>query len=300
MLDPIYICGSTASGKSSFAITLAKLLDGEIINGDAYQVYKGIEVISAAPSKEELAAAPHHLFSCLDCSESMDAQRYRDLALACIAEVQSRHKRPIVVGGSGMYLKFLTHGPSPVPSGSPELRQKLELETTEDLAQQLTDLDPEGAVITNLQNRRYVIRALEICILSGQKMSLLKSDWASQSETISKSLIGAVLQWDTDTLRQRIHRRTSIMLESGAIEEIEQLQAPSGTCEKAIGISTIRQYLKKEITLERCHELIFFATCQYAKRQRTWFKKESWLTPLQVSEQTDTQELARSFIDQLD
>lgn len=287
MLEPIYICGPTASGKSAFAIALAQRIGGEIINGDAYQIYRGIETLSAAPSQEELAAVSHHLFSILDPTEQMDAQRYRDLTLPAIERLQEKGKVPIVVGGSGMYLKFLTHGPSPVPSGDAALREQLETKSSEALAEELTLIDPEGAAMTNLQNRRYIIRALEICILSGKKMSELKNDWANTSKEIESQLRGYVLNWEAETLRKRIHRRTTSMLESGAIKEVQNLTQPSITCEKAIGVEPIRRYLEKEITLERCHELIFFATSQYAKRQRTWFKKESWLRVLDMHEHSD-------------
>jgi tRNA dimethylallyltransferase len=259
-------------------------------------VYKGIETLSAAPSVEELAQAPHHLFSVLDISEEFDAQRYRELARPVIADVQSRGKVPIIVGGSGMYLKFLTHGPSPVPSSNPELRAELEKRSDAFLTSELQSLDPEGAEMTNLQNRRYVIRALEICLLSGQKMSEIKNDWKTASAEIEKSLSGALIQWEAEPLRQRIALRTKLMLEHGAIEEVKNAPNFSVTCEKAIGVPQIRAYLAGEIDRAACEEKIFFATCQYAKRQRTWFKKETWLTPLAYSTSTEVKRAAESFI----
>lgn len=291
MTQPIYICGPTASGKSSLAISIAQQLDGEVINGDAYQVYRGIETLSAAPSKEEHAQAPHHLFSMLDTSEEFDAQRYRELALPVIADVQSRGKTPILVGGSGMYLKFLTHGPSPVPASAPSLRSQLELRDDASLIGELTQFDPEGAAATNLQNRRYVIRALEICLLSGQKMSEIKNDWKNTSTEIDKNLRGALIQWEAEPLRKRIAVRTKQMLDLGAIEEVRGATNFSVTCEKAIGVPQIRAYLADEIDRATCEEKIFFATCQYAKRQRTWFNKESWLTPVHYNNSTSTPEI---------
>jgi tRNA dimethylallyltransferase len=295
MSQPIYICGPTASGKSSLAIALAQQLDGEVINADAYQVYHGIETLSAAPSKEELAQAPHHLFSVLDTSEEFDAQRYRELALPIIADVQSRGKTPILVGGSGMYLKFLTHGPSPVPASDPKLRAQLERRDDASLVEELTRLDPEGAAATNFQNRRYVIRALEICLLSGQKMSEIKNDWKHTSTEIDKNLRGALIQWEAEPLRKRIALRTKQMLDQGAIDEVRDSTNLSVTCEKAIGVPQIRAYLADEIDLATCEEKIFFATCQYAKRQRTWFNKESWLTQLTYRNSTTPQETANAL-----
>jgi len=293
---PIYVCGPTASGKSALAIELATLTGGEIINADAYQLYRGLEIISAAPGPEERSQAPHHLYGVIPPHETCDAMRFRKLALPVIKHLQSRGKTPIITGGSGMYLKFLTHGPSPVPSSDPELRSQLEKKTDTELIDQLTELDPVGASQTNLQNRRYVIRALEICLLSGQKMSEVKSDWKLASQSIENSLRGIYLLWDRETLRRRINRRTDIMLSSGAIEEVAALSNASTTCEKAIGIPQIRAYLAGELTRTECAERIAAATRQYAKRQRTWFGKEHWLTPFPVDEETDIPSIAHSFL----
>ena len=285
-ITPIYVCGPTASGKSALAIELAKSKDGEIVNADAYQLYREIDIISAAPSTDEITQAPHHLYGVLSPQESCDAMKFRGMALPVIAEIQSRGKIPIITGGSGMYLKFLTHGPSPVPSSDPSLRAELDSESDDSLIDRLTSLDPEGAAMTNLQNRRYVIRALEICILSGQKMSDIKNDWKETSAEKEKHLRGIYLLWDRELLRQRINERARIMLDSGAIEEVAALQNISATCEKAIGIPQIRRHLAGEITHDECAELIAAATRQYAKRQRTWFGKETWLTPRPVDSRT--------------
>ena len=275
---------------------MAKQLDGEIINADAYQIYKGMEIISAAPSAEELSQAPHHLYGVLEANEVCDAMAYREMALPVIAEIQSRGKTPIITGGSGMYLKFLTHGPSPVPASDDKLRAELEAKPDEDLIAQLTQLDPEGSEATNLQNRRYVIRALEICLLSGQKMSVLKSTWKTANDEVEKNLRGLYLVWDTETLRQRINLRSEIMLSSGAIEEVAALPTASVTCEKAIGVKQIRAHLAGKINLEECTELIAAATRQYAKRQRTWFRKEKWLTAYEIDEKSNLHDLAKRFL----
>jgi len=271
---------------------MANRLDGEIVNADAYQLYRGLEIISAAPSADELASATHHLYGVLDPSELCDAMRFREMALPVIDDIQSRGKTPIVTGGSGMYLKFLTHGPSPVPSGDDTLRAELEKESDEALVARLTELDPGGAAMTNLKNRRYVIRALEICILSGRKMSEVKSDWKQASDSIEKDLRGAYLLWDRELLRQRINQRAEVMLDDGAIEEVAALTNTSVTCEKAIGVPQIRAHLAGELPREECAERIATATRQYAKRQRTWFGKESWLTPCPMDDSSDVTDLA--------
>ncbi len=295
MEQSIYVCGPTASGKSSLAIELACLLDGEIVNADAYQLYRGLEIISAAPDASELICAPHCLYGVLEQEELCDAMQFRKMALTAIAEIQSRGKLPIITGGSGLYLKFLSHGPSPVPTGDEALREQLALESDDALVARLCEIDPEGAELTNLKNRRYVMRALEICLLSGRKMSELKNDWKHKSDAIEKNLRGVYLQWDKDLLRDRINRRVDIMLELGAIEEVAALKNPSATCEKAIGIPQIKSYLAGEIDLTECKERIAAATRQYAKRQRTWFSKENWLTPCPIDPDTVMKDLAEEL-----
>lgn len=296
IIRPVYVCGPTASGKSSLAIELAGLLDGEIVNADAYQLYRGLEIISAAPDADEMARASHHLYGVLSPDENCDAMRFREMALPVIADIQSRGKAPIVTGGSGMYLKFLTHGPSPVPSGDESLRAELDQESDARLVARLTELDPVGAAATNLQNRRYVIRALEICILSGRRMSELKSDWKQASEELEKGLRGVYLLWDRETLRQRINQRVRMMLAAGAVDEVAALATTSATCEKAIGIAQIRAHLKGELSREQCIERIAAATRQYAKRQRTWFGKETWLTPCPMKDATELSCLAAEMV----
>ncbi len=281
MTSPIYICGPTASGKTSLAIALAKDLGGEIVNADAYQIYKGLETISAAPDEEEKAQAPHHLFSVLEPTDLCDAMQYRELALPIIADIQERGKTPIITGGSGLYLKFLTHGPSPVPPGDQALRDELEKRDDASLIAELETLDPEGAAQTNLKNRRYVIRALEICLLSGEKMSKIKSDWKKTSDEKDKDLRGLVIQWDAEALRTRIQSRTDILLARKASAEVTALRGiASETCRKAIGFREIEQMLDKDITREKCLYQVSAATSRYAKRQRTWFRKETWLKPI--------------------
>ena len=255
-----------------------------------------MEILSAAPDANELKQAPHQLYGTLDASELCNAMRYREMALPVIEQLISQGKTPIVTGGSGMYLKFLTHGPSPVPASDEKLRQELEKELDQALISRLQQLDPEGAAKTNLQNRRYVIRALEICILSGQKMSVLKQSWKTESSKIETTLKGAYLVWDRETLRQRINQRTEIMLKTGAIEEVQALPEASITCEKAIGVRQIRSYLSGEIDKETCTKQIAAATRQYAKRQRTWFRKEQWLTPYQIDANVNIKTLAKQVI----
>jgi tRNA dimethylallyltransferase len=281
--DPIYICGPTASGKSALALEMARRLDGEIVNADAFQLYRGLEIVSAAPPLEERSLIPHHLYGILEPTESADAGTYMRLAKPVIAEIQSRGKTPIITGGSGLYLKFLTHGPAPLPTGDAGLRAELDARPLEDLVAELTRLDPLEAARTALQNRRFVSRALEICLLTGQKASELRDQWEQKTRDVSASLRGIVIQRSRPDLHARIALRTKAMLNGGAIEEVAALENVSSNCEKAIGFREIRCLLAGEIDRATCEELINAATRQYAKRQETWFRREPWLVPHKVN-----------------
>jgi tRNA dimethylallyltransferase len=276
----LYICGPTASGKSALALEMARELDGEIVNADAFQLYRGLEIVSAAPSAEERAAIPHHLYGVLDPTESADAGSYMRLAQPVIEEIQSRGKTPIVTGGSGLYLKFLTHGPAPLPTGDAKLRAELDARPLDELVAQLRELDPHEAARTALQNRRFVSRALEICLLTGHKASELRDRWEAQTREVSASLRGLVIQRPRADLHARIAIRTRAMLDSGAIDEIAALTDVSVNCGKAIGFREIRSLIAGEIDRATCEDLINAATRQYAKRQETWFRREKWLEPV--------------------
>lgn len=279
MKECYYICGPTASGKSALALQMARELDGEIVNADAFQLYRGLEIVSAAPTEEEKSLVPHHLYGILSPTESADAGSYIRLAKPVIEEIQSRGKTAVVTGGSGLYLKFLTHGPAPLPTGDAKLRAELDSRPLDDLVAQLRALDPVEASRTALQNRRFVSRALEICLLTGEKASDLRDQWESKTAEIPSSLRGIVIQRTRPDLHTRIAIRTKAMLDGGAVEEVAALAAFSNNCGKAIGFREIRSLLAGEIDRATCEELINAATRQYAKRQETWFRREKWLVP---------------------
>ncbi len=279
-VTPYYVCGPTASGKSAHALKLAQELDGEIVNADAFQLYRGLEIVSAAPSPAELSQVPHHLYGVLEPTDSADAQRYVELARPVIEEILSRGKTPVITGGSGLYLKFLTHGAAPLPTGDATLRAEMDERPLEDLVADLQRLDPTEAARTALQNRRFVSRALEICLLSGQKASDLRDQWESRTAAISSHLRGIVIQRTRPDLHERIARRTRLMLDGGALDEVALLTGFSNNLGKAIGFREIRALLAGEIDRPTCEELINAATRQYAKRQETWFRREKWLTPV--------------------
>lgn len=280
---PVFICGPTASGKSRLALELALARDGEIVNADAFQLYRGLEVLTAAPSQAERAIVPHHLYGVLGPDEKMNAGKYLRMAGPVIDEILSRGKTPVVTGGSGLYLKFLTHGPAALPEADSALRAEFESLPLEELVSRLRALDPEEAARTALENRRYVERALEICILTGRKASELRDQWAAKTRELEAGLRGIIIRRARPDLHARIAERTRAMLDGGAIDEVAALAGHPVACGKAIGFREIRALLSGECDRASCEERINAATRQYAKRQETWFRREKWLEPLDLS-----------------
>lgn len=276
--EPFYCVGPTGSGKSAIAVSLAERCGGEIINADAYQLYEGLEIVTAKPSAADFARVPHHLFGSFPTSENIDVAKYERLARAVIADIQSRNRTPLIVGGSGLYVKALTHGLSPLPASEPALRAELEMRSDQELVDQLVSLDPVGAAITNLKNRRYLIRALEICLLGGRPMSEQKNAWASASPAYR----GVLIKRERAELYDRINARTHKMLAAGLIEEIDALGdcSLSETAEKAIGVREVRCLLAGEMDRETCIDAIQQATRRYAKRQMNWFRREPGFTSI--------------------
>jgi tRNA dimethylallyltransferase len=274
-----FVCGPTASGKSARALKLARELDGEIVNADAFQLYRDVEILTAAPSAADRELAPHHLYGVLSPDQTVDAMAYLRRVVPVIDAILARGRLPIITGGSGLYLKFLSHGPSPLPPGDPALRAELDAQPLDTLVARLRQLDPVEAARTALGNRRYVSRALEVCLLAGVPCSSLRDDWDQATRARAAALRGIVLTPPRTELHQRISLRTRTMLATGAIDEVAALGEISPGLGKAIGLREIRRHLNGEISRDECAELIDAATRQYAKRQQTWFRRERWLQP---------------------
>lgn len=265
-----FITGPTASGKSALAVALAESIGGEIVNADAFQLYDGMDILTAKPSVTERARVPHHLYGILPLTESCDAQRYHSLALPVIEDIASRGRTPIVVGGSGLYVKALTHGLSPLPQGSPELRARFTHLTAGEKVLWLLQRDPEAATTVNLRNPRYVERALEICLLTGQPQSGLRRSFEQNEPQVN----GVILDWNREALYQRINQRTLTMIDAGLVAEVSALDSLSPTSEKAIGVREVREHLAGNVPLDQTIAAIQQATRRYAKRQITWFRRE--------------------------
>src|ERR1044071_6831685 len=164
MKRTFFIVGPTATGKSALAADVAREIGAEIVSADAFQVYRGLDLLTAKPDASTLAKTPHHLIGAMPLHEEMNAEKYRRAAARAIEEIHSRGKHAIVVGGSGLYIKALTNGIAPLPQADPKLREKLSAMSLDELCSRLVELDPEAAGKIDIKNRRRVVRALEICL----------------------------------------------------------------------------------------------------------------------------------------
>ncbi|MDI1312208.1 tRNA (adenosine(37)-N6)-dimethylallyltransferase MiaA [Prosthecobacter sp.] len=265
-----FITGPTASGKSALAIALAEHVGGEIVNADAFQLYAGMDLLTAKPAPAELARVPHHLYGVIPLTEACDAQRYHALALPVIHDIAARGRVPIVVGGSGLYLKALTHGLSPLPAASPQIRAHFQQLSPGEKVVWLIQRDPEAATTVNLRNPRYVERALEICLLTGQPQSGLRRSFEQAEPQVN----GVIFVWDREALYRRINQRTLDMFAAGMVEEVAALGPLSPTAEKAIGVREVHEHLAGRVSLPETIAAIQQSTRHYAKRQITWFRRE--------------------------
>ena len=296
MRDVFLIVGPTATGKSEIAADVASELGAEIVSADAFQIYRGLDLLSAKPETATLAKVPHHLVGTMSILDKMSAAKFRECALAAISEIHSRGKLPIVVGGSGLYIKALTHGLSSAPAADPDLRTRLNELSLHDLQTKLQGLDPEAARKIDLKNRRRLVRAIEVCLLSEQKTSGQRKEWESEV-----GINGVFVFRERDEIYERINRRVEAMFDAGVIEEVRNAGAMSETASKMIGLHEIRQVLDGKMSILQCVAAIQQATRRYAKRQLTWFRRQTNFQPLNLSLLSQNEavkeisQLARSF-----
>ena len=280
MRRTFFIVGPTATGKSELAADVAHEVGAEIVSADAFQIYQGLDRLTAKPDGSTLAKAPHHLIGTTPLRDEMNAEKYRRAALRAIDEINSRCKLAIVVGGSGLYIRALTHELAPLPQPDPRLREKLNAMSLDDLCSQLVEVDPETARKIDLKNRRRVTRALEICLVTGKPVSAQRlCEGASHSEAAT----GVFVFRDRQELYERINQRVEMMFERGVIEEVRTAGTTSATASQMIGLREIRELLVGEKSLSHCIAEIQQATRHYAKRQLTWFRRQTNFVPLNLS-----------------
>ena len=249
-----FIVGPTATGKSEIAADLAHDVGAEIVSADAFQIYRGLDLLTAKPDQATRAKAPHHLIGTMSIHEEMNAEKFRRLALGALDEIHSRGKLALVVGGSGLYVKALTHGLSDLPQADPTLRTQLNRLTLDQLRARLVDLDPEAAGKIDIKNRRRLVRALEICLVTGSPASAQRTKWKGVAAdavrsggrrlaTAATTARAIFVFRDRDELYARIDHRVEEMFERGVIEEVRATGAMSETASKVIGLREIRELL---------------------------------------------------------
>ena len=277
--NPFYIVGPTASGKSELAAEIAERIDAEIISADAFQIYRGLPLLTAQPDEAILRRVPHHLVAEVPLSDEMSAEKFREMALSALAEIRALGKRALVVGGSGLYLKALTHGLAPLPPVDPKLRAELNALPLDKLNSRLAAVDPLGAEKIDRQNRRRVVRALEIYAQTNAPASAQRSQWAE----VASSAHGVFVFYERDQLYSRINRRVEEMFRAGVVEEVAAQKQLSVTAVKTLGLEPIHLLLEKKMSQAGCIAAIQQATRRYAKRQLTWFRQQTNFEPLNLS-----------------
>jgi tRNA dimethylallyltransferase len=284
MRHTFFIVGPTATGKSELAADLAREMDAEIVSADAFQIYRGLDLLTAKPDASTLAKAPHHLIGTTPLHEEMNAEKYRRVAPRAIDEINSRGRLAMVVGGSGLYIKALTHGLAPLPESDPKLREKLNAMSLDELRSKLAELDPEAVGKIDIKNRRRLVRALEICLLTGKPVSVVVAAGADRGQP--ESVIpgaGVFVFRDREELYARINQRVEAMFEHGVVDEVRAAEATSATASQMIGLREIRELLDGRMSLSQCIAEIQQSTRRYAKRQLTWFRRQTSFSPLNLS-----------------
>jgi tRNA dimethylallyltransferase len=303
MARAYFIVGPTATGKSELAADIAHELGAEIVSADAFQIYQGVDLLTGKPDGCTLAKAPHHLIGRVPLTEEMNAEKFRRFASPAIDEINSRGKLAIVVGGSGLYIKALTHGLAALPESDPKLREKLHRMSLDELRSQLIELDLETARKIDMKNRRRIVRALEICLLTGRPASTQR-ERSSVAEGVDLGTMGNIRPGsppaatgpgspipatgvfvfrDREELYERINQRVEKIFERGVIEEVRAAGVTSATASQMIGFREIEEFLTGKKSLPQCVVEIQQATRRYAKRQLTWFRRQTNFLPLNLS-----------------
>ena len=280
-MDKVFaISGPTSSGKTNLAIKLAQNIDGEVIGVDSRQIYKSIPIGTAQPSKKELDAIPHHLIGIKDLNEPISAGEYAKLVDEKIYEIIDRKKVPILCGGTGLYFKALFEGIFSESKTDLDIRKRLEKEYDIDkevLYKKLESIDPNYALKVHINNKKRLIRALELYETTGKNMS---DNFSSENEKsdFHDRFFTVYLKMSRPILQKRIVKRTNYMLENGLIEEVKNIIDKGYDVSQLdyIGFDEIASYLIANMSLQEACEKIIIRTRQYAKRQLKWFDAQEF------------------------
>jgi tRNA dimethylallyltransferase len=273
----IYLTGPTASGKTAVGVSLARRLGAEVIALDSMTLYRGMDIGTAKPTPGERGEIPHHLIDVLDPWQSASVADYRSWALKAIEEVEARGKRALFVGGTALYLKALLRGLFQGPGADPAVRLRLEREAEElgdeALHERLRNLDPAIAARLHPNDRRRIVRALEVIELTGEALSRLQVEHVCPAPPEVPVL---ALDRPRAELHDRINRRVVMMFESGLVEEVRRLQAAarplSSVAAQGVGYREVVEMLAGKASLAETIERVQIRSRQFAKRQATWFR----------------------------
>ena len=296
------LLGPTAVGKTEVAIQLAQRLDAEIISVDSRQIYRQMDIGTAKPTPEEQQTARHHLIDCVDISQPFSVADYQRLADAAIADIQNRGKQVLLVGGAGLYFRAVVDGLFEGPGADPALRARLEQEAAQHgvnaLHEQLRVCDPASADRIHPNNVVRVIRALEVYELTGTPMSELQQQWHPEKQCYP--FIAFCLTMPRALLYRRIEQRVDIMLANGLIAEVEALLAAGYARDtvalQSFGYRELITYLDGECTYMEAITQLKQNTRRFAKRQLTWFRKD---TRLEWIDRNSTQDIVTHLLEKI-
>ena len=285
----IVVLGPTAVGKTSVGIQLAKHFGTEIISADSRQMFRELPIGTAAPSVAEMQGIPHHFIGNLSVAERCDAGQWAQQARALLDELFKKHKVVICVGGSGLYIDALLNGMDELPERDDALRHELQELFREKgiipLQEKLQALDPEYYAEVDIQNHKRLIRAIEVCMLSGEKYSEMRS---GKSADIPFNVVKIGLEMDRGKLYERINHRVDEMIKAGLEAEARSvIQYRDNNALATVGYREMFDYFDGKISLEKAVELIKQHSRNYAKRQMTWWRRDStikWFHPEQIDD----------------
>lgn len=292
------IVGPTASGKTKLSVALAQWLGAEIVSFDSMQIYRSMDIGTAKPTEAERGGIRHHMFDVAEPTEDFSVSRYVELADACVQDILSRGKPVILVGGTGLYVDSLIAGREFAPYPSTGCREKLEArvhrEGIEPIFRELQAVDPEAAELIHPANQKRVIRALEVYLETGKTITEHNRETQLQPPKYDPVWIGLDYV-NREALYNRINLRVERMLEQGLVDEVRRLLAsglsPKATSLQAIGYKELVAYFSGEGTLEEAVEEIQRASRRYAKRQRTWFRRNEKVHWIELDDEPDFDEI---------
>lgn len=298
MDNMICIVGPTASGKTKLSVALAQALDAEIISFDSMQIYRGMDVGTAKPTTEERGGIVHHMFDVAEPTEDFSVSRYVEMADACLQDILSRGKTAILVGGTGLYVDSLIAGrefaPYPSTGRREELEKRAASEGMDAIYQELCAVDPEAAEQIHPANQKRVIRALEVYLETGKTISEHNRESKLQPPKYEPLWIGLDYV-NREALYARIDRRVEEMFAQGLVQEVKDLLArgisPKATSLQAIGYKELIAYLQGASSLEDAMQEIQRSSRRYAKRQRTWFRRNEKINWIELPDEPNFDEI---------